>query len=88
MAAVFQRNLQIEMSPVGDEIILFDPKATRFLLLNRTSSFLWQQLEKPKTAEELTADVCRSFKGAVPSQVLGDIERALQEMQALELVKQ
>jgi|RhiMetdeSRZDD1v2_1073273.scaffolds.fasta_scaffold28334_10 coenzyme PQQ synthesis protein D (PqqD) len=88
MAAVFQRNVQIEMSPVGDEIILFDPKATRFLLLNRTSSFLWQQLEKPKTVEELTADVCRSFGGAVSSQVLGDVERALQEMQALELVNQ
>jgi len=88
MAAVFQRNAQIEMSPVGDEIILFDPKATRFLLLNRTSSFLWQQLEKPKTAEELAGDVCRSFAGAVSSQVLGDVERALQEMQALELVNQ
>jgi hypothetical protein len=88
MAAVFQRNAQIEMSPVGDEIILFDPKATRFLLLNRTSSFLWQQLEKPKTAEELTEDVCRSFGGTVSSQVLGDVERALQEMQSLELVNQ
>lgn len=88
MSAVFQRNSQIEMSPVGDEIILFDPKATRFLLLNRTSSFLWQQLEKPKTVEELTVDVCKSFEGAVSSQVLGDVERALQEMQALELVNQ
>jgi hypothetical protein len=87
MSGPFKRNAEIEMSALGEEVILFDPKATKFLLLNRTSSFLWRQLDTPKTAEELAAEVCRHFDGAELRGVLRDVEGALEQMASLEMVQ-
>jgi hypothetical protein len=60
---VYLRSLTIEMAPLQDETILFDPQKNQFCLLNRTASFIWRQLATPTSSHALGAMICGSFSG-------------------------
>ena len=86
MNRTFQRNPQVESAPLNDEAILLNPTTSRFFMLNRTSSFIWEQLSKPTTAESLAAQVCECFDGVTAADALNDVKTTLDEMLSLELV--
>ena len=73
----YRRNPAIEAAPLQQEMILFEPGANRFLLLNGTAAFLWEQLEQPATAEQLSDEVCRHYEGVDKSAALEDVHKAL-----------
>ena len=68
------------------EAILFHPQKSQFVVLNRTSAFLWSALEKPSTAEVLAAGICQSFSGVALPQALTDVEQTLKEFVSLDVV--
>ncbi len=68
------------------EAILFDPVSNRFCLLNGTAAFIWEKLETPATAEQLSAAVCREFDAPEPAQVEQDVREALVRFTELALV--
>ena len=82
----FQQNPRFEAAPLNDEAILFDPVTSNFLMLNRTSSFIWHELAEPGSAESLAALVCASFGNVEPVDALTDVKIALEQMLKLELV--
>jgi hypothetical protein len=86
MTTAYIRNSLIEMAPLQDEIILFDPGQNRFCVLNRTASFIWNQLASAQTADSLTAELCGGFSEVSIDAALPDANRALQELLSLKLV--
>ena len=86
MNRTFQRNQRIEAAPLNEEAILFDPTSSKFFMLNRTSSFIWDRLSAPSTAESLAGEVCKSFENIGPEDALKDVRTALDEMLSMELV--
>ena len=86
MTTAYVRNASIEMAPLQDETILFDPDQNRFCVLNRTASFIWNQLATAQTTDTLAGEVCGSFSGAAMEDTLPDTDRTLQQLLLLQFV--
>ena len=86
MSNLYSRSPSIEMAPLQEETILFNPAKNQFCVLNRTASFLWSHLATPTSADALAASLCQSFSGVGMEDALRDADRALQEMIALSFV--
>jgi len=83
---LFKQNAAIETAPLQQEAILYHPGANRFCILNRTSSFIWNRLGVPTSPKALASDLAASFDEVTPAQALEDVQRALNELVALDLV--
>jgi hypothetical protein len=86
LAALYSRSPSIEAAPLQDETILFNPAKNQFCVLNRTASFIWNQLAAPGSTDSLAAGLCKSFSGVVFEDASRDTDKALQEMLALNFV--
>jgi hypothetical protein len=72
--------------PLDNELILFDPPSSKFLILNVTGSYLWEQLSEPRTADDLARAVCGRFSGIELANALDDVKEILEQMMSQELV--
>ena len=88
MSSLYCRCASIEMAPLQDETILFDPDRKLFCVLNPTASFLWSQLATPTTTDSLAVKVCESFSGVSAENALLDTNRTVEEMLALNFIIQ
>ena len=86
MDRTFQKNPKVEAAPLNEEAILFDPTSSKFFMLNRTSSFIWERLSAPKTAELLAGELCNSFEDVEMAQALKDVRATLDQMLSMDLV--
>jgi hypothetical protein len=86
MSTRFQRNASIETAPLQNELMLFDAAQKKFCVLNPSAAHVWQQLEQPRTAEELVSALCDQFDTPGHGPVTADIEAVLGEMETLNLV--
>ena len=82
----YKRNPDVEAAPMMDETIIYQPTIKKFCVLNSTAAFLWEQLSKPSSADELAAALCTQFQDIALSDAERDVEAALGEFRALELV--
>ena len=86
MNHTFRRNQRVEGAPLNEEAILLDPATSKFFMLNRTSSFIWERLSVPATAESLAGEICKSFDNVAPADALNDVRATLDEMLSMGLV--
>lgn len=86
MTPTYARNSAVEMAPLQDETILLDPGQNRFCVLNRTATFIWNQLARTLTTEALAAEICGNFSGIVMETALSDADRTLRLLVSLKLV--
>lgn len=86
MDRTFQKNPKVEAAPLNEEAILFDPTSSKFFMLNRTSSFIWEHLSAPKTAESLAGELCNSFENVEMAEALKDVRATLDQMLSMDLV--
>ncbi len=86
MSTVYRRSPAIEMAPLQEETILFDPQNNKFCLLNRTAAFLWNQLATPTSSDALGAKICESFSGVALENAVRDTRSTLHEMRSLNFV--
>src|SRR5436853_7369047 len=86
MNNLYSRSASIEMAPLQEETILFNPAKNQFCVLNRTASFLWSQLATSTSADALAAKLCQSFPGVGIEDALRDADMALKEMITLNCV--
>jgi Coenzyme PQQ synthesis protein D (PqqD) len=86
MTATYARSSGIEMAPLQDETILFDPGQNRFCVLNRTATFIWNRLATALTKEALAAEICENFSGIVAETALSDADRTLRLLVSLKVV--
>ena len=82
----YQRNPAVESAPMQQEVILFEPVANTFCLLNGTAAFLWDRLEHPATADELATALCGHYQGVDTTRAAADVETALAEFSRLAIV--
>jgi hypothetical protein len=86
VSRVYRQSPAIEMAPLQDETILFDPQKNMFCLLNRTASFIWKQLAAPSSPDALGAKICESFSGVALENAVRDTSGALHEMRSLNFI--
>jgi methyltransferase-like protein len=86
MPDMFTRNTKVEMAPMKEETILFNPANNKFCVLNVTAAFIWKSLEKPQTAQEIAAAVAGHFANVGLQQAEQDVEQTLKELQGVECV--
>jgi len=86
MGQLYRRNPKVEHAPLNEQAILFDPDASRFLVLNQTSALLWEHLSEARTPQHLAEQVCSSFAGIDFPAALQDVETVLKQMVSQELV--
>lgn len=58
---VLQRNKDQLFTLIDGEVVMLNVKHEEYLNLNHQASYIWQQLETPKTFGELTEELCRVF---------------------------
>ena len=83
---LFQRNAAVETAPLQQDAILFHPRINRFCILNRTSSFIWSNLQTPISPEQLAHELCATFEGVTIASALEDVRKALEKLEELDLV--
>jgi hypothetical protein len=76
----YSRNLRIELAPMEQESILFDPQTSKFMVLNRTGAFVWNQLSEERSVAEIADALCASFQGVGLPEARNDVEQILGEM--------
>ena len=86
MSRTFQRNPRVEAAPLNEEAILLDPTTSNFFMLNRTSSFIWERLSTPATADSVAAAICDSFRDIALADAQSDVRAALDQMLSMGLV--
>jgi hypothetical protein len=86
MTTAYIHNSAIEMAPLQNETILFDPDQNRFCVLNRAASFIWNQLASAQTPDSLAAEICGGFSGVSIDVALPDVNRAVQDLLSLKFV--
>ena len=86
MPTVYAQNPKVEVAPMKEETILFNPGNNKFCVLNPTAAFIWQSLGQPKTAEEVAAALVEKFHSIDLGRAQQDVLRALDEMHTIECV--
>jgi hypothetical protein len=82
----YQKNPSVEVAPLNSDQLLFHPGSNKFVVLNRTSGVVWEKLASPRTAEELSEELCRSFDGVAGQEALRDVEGVLSQLESLGFV--
>jgi hypothetical protein len=87
MTQVVSRNPTVDLAPMKNESVLFQPQTNKFCLLNVTAAFLWNQLERPCTVSELAEKVCSHFDGVTLQQAVPDVEMIVNELLSLKCLE-
>ena len=86
MESRYSQNPAVESAPMRGESVLFNPRNSRFCLLNSTAALLWSKLETPQTVRELTASIESHFEGIDSNVASRDIEVALSQLLEVDCV--
>ena len=86
MATQVSRNPSVDFAPMKNESVLFQPKTNQFCLLNATATFLWTQLDQPRSVSELADRLCQRFDAVNMNDALRDVEKVVEELRSLECV--
>ena len=87
MVELFVRNPKVEMAPMKDETVLFNPTNSKFCVLNATAAYIWQSLEHPKTAQEIADAVVNHFANVNLGQAEQDVKCALTELRGIDCIE-
>jgi hypothetical protein len=87
MSIEVSRNPAVDLAPMKNESVLFQPETNKFCLLNVTAAFLWNQLEQPCTVPELAQRLCDSFDGVSIQEATRDVEKTVNELLSLKCLE-
>ena len=76
----------LETAPLQDGSVLYNLKTGKFVMLNRSASFLWTELSSPRTEHDLARRLLAAFPDTPSANAGPDISKALTELKGLELV--
>jgi hypothetical protein len=78
------RNPAVDFAQMKSESVLFQPKTNQFCLLNATATFLWAQLDQPRSVSELADRLCDRFDAVNRNDAVRDVEKLVEELRSLE----
>jgi hypothetical protein len=82
----WRRNPQVEEAPLQGELMIFDPKSSRFFVLNRTMTFVWRRCDGSHGVAEMADELRNEFADVDRATAEGDLKKALGELASLGLV--
>lgn len=82
----FSRSDSIETSPVGERVVLYDPRSRKAVVLNPTGAWLWKTLSTPQSAEALSRQLQARFPSVEAAQIQQDVENCLRQLTEQELL--
>lgn len=82
----WRRNPQVEEAPLQGELMIFDPKTSRFFVLNRTMTFVWRRCDGSHGVAEMVDELRDEFADVDRATAEGDLKKALGELASLGLV--
>jgi hypothetical protein len=77
------RNSAVDVAPMKNESVLFQPQTNQFCLLNVTATFIWNQLERPHSNSELAQILCEHFDGVRSPEAIQDVEQIVNKLLSL-----
>jgi len=88
MASTYMAVTGLEAAPLADGgTVIYSPKTSKFVMLNRSAERLWSRLQAARTEEDLVRDLCQTYTGAGSDPVRRDVQLALESLRGLELVR-
>jgi hypothetical protein len=78
--SLLKRNPVIEEASLGTELMLFDPGASKFYVLNRTMTFVWRRCGEPARLDDVLDALTTEFDGVDRDGPRGDLEKAVEEL--------
>jgi hypothetical protein len=82
----FARNKAVEIAPMKDETVLFNPGNNKFCVLNVTAAFIWHALEHLGTAEEITVALSQRFTNVDVTLAARDVRMVIEALRNIECV--
>jgi len=87
MGEVISRSTSdVEVAPLEDGSILFDPSSKQFYMLNRSAAMLWEELENESSSDELAGKLCAQFPDLSMDDARRDVEQALNDLSEAGLI--
>ncbi len=71
--------------PVGDDLLIHDPRGRRVCFLNRTARQVWEMARAGASREQIVEVVCAACSNAEEPTVRMDVEACLGELDRLGL---
>jgi hypothetical protein len=84
----FQRRAEVEAAPLHGETILYHAGTKKFCLLNGTAAFLWDQLGRSSTVDELASAIQGRFDGVDGPGAARDVRSTLDRLTESDFVVQ
>jgi hypothetical protein len=86
MTNQFMRVPGVEMAPMKDETVLFNPGNRQFCVLNVTAAMIWDILARPHTVAEIVGSICERYREVDAGRVEQDVRQALEELRGIACV--
>ena len=80
MDPAYARSEQVEVSTVGDRVVLYHRTSRSALVLNPSGSRLWERLATPASSQDLTVTLRERFPALTPDDALRDVSSFLDEL--------
>jgi len=82
----YLRESEVEAAPLQEETILLHPSSNKFCLLNKTASFIWNEVGTPKSAEEIAHLLTATFANVDREQATLDVVATLEQLSSMGFV--
>jgi hypothetical protein len=82
----YLKKSEVEAAPLQEETILLHPSNNKFCLLNKTASFIWNEVGTPKSAEEIAHLLTATFDNVGREQATVDVVATLEQLSSLGFV--
>ena len=86
MTQLYKQNPAAETAPMGAGLVVLEPKERKFCALNGTSTLIWNQLQEPRSIEQLARHISDNYQGITELEAIRDVEAILSEMTSLAIV--
>jgi hypothetical protein len=71
----------VDIAPMKDQMVLFNPHSNQFCVLNRTAAIVWELLETPRSIDEISIKLVENFSNAPSQTVVGDVRAMLADLE-------
>ena len=83
---MLERHPQAESHPSGERVVVFHKTTKNSIVLNPTGSWIWDQLEKPRSRDWLLEQMTQRHPEVESDTLQKDLEAYLQELTTNELI--
>jgi hypothetical protein len=85
-ARPLRRNPTIEVAPLQEELMLFDPAQSKFFVLNQTMAFVWNGCDGGASLGDIATRLTEEFSGVDLEVAMRDVHAAAAELTSLGLL--